>query len=383
METLAINGGTPIRTTRLQYGKQTIEKVDIDAVVDVLNENTCLTTGPRVLLFEKALAKVGNMAHAVAVSNGTAALHCAVEALGIGPGDEVIVCTMSFVASSNCVLYQGATPVLADIDPNTMNLDVGKVVDLITKRTKAIVTVDFAGQPCDMVRLRHIADRHGLYIVEDAAHAVGSSTSIADLVTYSFHPVKNIPTGEGGAILTNCPKLYERMLRFRCHGIDTDYSKRKLHHHDVISLGYNYRLTEIQCALGLSQLARLDAWVARRRAIAAGYDRAFGSLNKWIVPLQQRHFSAYHIYVVCLRLDRLTASRDEVFAALQAEGLGVNVHYKPIHMQTLYSTLRAECPVAESVYDTIITLPLFPTMTEDDTHDVIAAVTKVIRVYSK
>lgn len=395
-ETLALHGGMPVRQRLLPYGRQWLEEDDIAAVVNVLRSDW-LTTGPAVEEFERALADMLRASHAVAVSNGTAALHATMYALGIGPGDEVIVSTMTFAASANCVVFQGGTPVFADVDAATLLLDPEAVEAKMTPRTKAIVAVDYAGQPCDYEVLRVIADRHGLALVDDACHAIGGSDrgrpvgTLADLNVFSFHPVKHITTGEGGAITTHSAELAQRMRIFRNHGITSDHRQRAQaggFFYEMVDLGYNYRLTDLQCALGLSQLRKLPTFLRQRQALAAHYTAAFTDMPG-VQPLTVRDEAvhAYHLYVVQLDADRLRTNRNEIFAALRAEGIGVNVHYIPVHLHPFYrqrfDTGPGLCPVAEAAYERLITLPLFAHMTLSDADDVIAAVDKVLHHYRK
>lgn len=372
----------------IPYGRQTIEKEDIDAVVSVLVENKYLTTGPRISEFEQKVAEFSNAKYAVAVNNGTSALHCAVNALGITSGDEVIVTSISFVASSNCVIYEGATPVFADIDPRTMNIDPNKIENLITSNTKAIIVVHFAGQLCDMEKIKYIANQHNLKIIEDAAHAIGTVGvgKYGDLTTFSFHPVKNMTTGEGGMIITNDETYYQKMLTFRSHGISSSYKERevkKSHSYDMVSLGYNLRITDLQCALGLSQLKRLPIWVQIRKTLAKIYDDAFKSHINLFEPLKQLQDSTYHIYIIKLKLENLSADRDTIFKALKDNNIGVNVHYMPIYLHTYYKSLgiKGNCPNAEKVYTQIITLPIYPTLSDEDIRRVIDTVISVITSY--
>lgn len=361
----------------LPYSRQSISEEDIQAVVEVLRSDW-LTTGPALGRFEQALATYVDTKHAVAVSSGTAALHAAMFALGIGPGDEVIVPALTFVATSNCVVYQGGTPVFADVDPSTLLLDAGSVQARLTPRTKAIIAVDYAGQPCDYDALRSLARQHGLALVADASHALGADLrgqrtgGLADLTTFSFHPVKPITTAEGGAVTTDDEQLAARCRQFRNHGIGQDHHQRARAgswRYQMTDLGYNYRLNDLQAALGLSQLRRLDAWTARRREIAQHYDRGLQSLAG-VRPLrlgaQAGH--AYHLYVV--RIDARPGARDEVFSLLRRAGIGVNVHYGPVHLHPFYrerfGTGPGMCPVAEAAAEEILSLPLFPAMTEAD-----------------
>ena len=356
-----------------------------------------LTTGPKVAEFEQAFADFVGAREAVAVNNGTAALHTAMYAAGIGPGDEVIVPPITFASSANCVVFQGGTPVFADVDIDTLLLDPTQVETKITPRTKAIVAVDYTGQPCDYDALRAVADRHGLILVADACHALGGSYkgrpvgSLVDLSTFSFHPVKHITTGEGGMITTDDPELAQRMRIFRNHGITSDHRQREQQgswFYEMVDLGYNYRLTDFQCALGMSQLRKLPGWVARRQEIARRYDEAFAEMPA-VEPLGVRDdvSHAYHLYMIRLDLAQLRVTRAEVFSALRAEGIGVNVHYIPVHLHPFYrerfGTGLGLCPVAEAAYERIITLPISPRMNDQDIGDVIAAVCKVVEAYRR
>jgi perosamine synthetase len=394
-ERLAIDGGTPVRQRMLPYGHQSIDDRDLAAVADVLRSDW-LTTGPKVAEFERALAAVAGTKDAVAVSNGTAALHAAMYAIGIGPGDEVIVPTITFAASANGAAFLGGVPVFVDVDPHTLLIDPDLIEATITKKTKAVVAVDYAGQPCDYDRLQPIVDRHGLKLVDDACHAIGGAYkrrpvgSLALLNTFSFHPVKHVTTGEGGAIASSDPDLIRRMRMFRNHGITSDFRQRETTGawaYDMVDLGFNYRLCDIQCALGVTQLAKLPQSVARRQAIAARYDAAFAELPG-VRPLAVRKdvSHAYHLYVIQLELEKLSVDRGQVFRALRAEGIGVNVHYRPVHLhpyyQNRFGTKPGDCPVAEAAYERILSLPMFPTMADTDVDDVVAAMRKVLQAYS-
>jgi len=384
-------GDEPVRSTPLPYGRQWLDQDDIAAVVEVLCSDW-LTTGPTVPEFERAFAKTVGAKEAVAMSNGTAALHAAAYAIGIGPGDEVVVPPMTFAATANCVVYQGGTPVFADVDPKTLLLDPSEIEGKLSPRTKAIIAVDYTGQPCDYDALSNIARKHALRLVADACHALGGSYrghsvgALADLSTFSFHPVKHITTGEGGMVTTNDSGLAQRMRIFRNHGITTDHRQREKQaswFYEMVDLGYNYRLTDFQCALGLRQLQKLPEWLKRRQEIAQRYTAAFAEIPG-IQPLHVRGdvSHAYHLYVVRLDLPQLRSTRAEVFAALRAEGIGVNVHYIPVHLHPFYrerfSTGPGLCPIAEAAYEEIISLPIFPRMEDRDVEDVIAAVSKVV-----
>lgn len=394
MTKLAIDGGTPVRSAMLPYARQCIDDDDLHAVEAVLKSNW-LTTGPKVAEFEGAVARYTGAAEAVAVNTGTAALHAAMWAARIGPGDEVIVPAISFVASANCVLYVGATPVFADLSPDTLNIDPEDVLRKLTPRTKAILVVDFAGHPCDHDALRAIADKHGLIVIEDAAHSLGTTYkgkqvgALQDITTLSFHPVKQLTTGEGGMVLTNDAGIAKRVRSFRHHGIDVDLharNKANSWEYDIVDLGFNYRLPDINCALGVSQLAKSDRWLERRRAIAGRYQEALRGVPMLQLPEQRADcISAWHLYVVRLNLDTITASRSQVFAALRAENIGVNVHYIPIPWMTHYANLgykRGQQPVAEREYERVISLPMYPSMTDQDVADVVTAVLKVLGAYS-
>jgi perosamine synthetase len=365
----------------IPYGRQSIDDDDVAAVVETLRSDW-LTTGPAVPLFEAAFAETTGAREAVAVSSGTAALHLAAVALDIGPSDEVIVPTLTFAASANCIAYCGGTPVFADVDPHTLLIDPADVVRRITPRTRAIVAVDYAGQPCDYEALRAIADEHALMLVADACHALGGADqgvpvgSLADVSCFSLHPVKHITTGEGGMITTDHAELAARLRRLRNHGIVTDHRERAdrgVWFYEMVELGFNYRLTDIQCALGRSQLRRLPEWIARRQELAAGYDRAFAG-SEAVRPLSMRPgvSHAYHLYVV--RVDR----RDDVFDSLRAAGVGANVHYVPVHLHPYYrerfGTGPGQCPAAEDAYRQILSLPLFPDLGDDDAAYVVEAV---------
>jgi perosamine synthetase len=392
---LACDGGKPVRETFLPYGRQWLDEADIDAVVQVLR-SAWLTTGPKVAEFERELAGLTGAGQAVAVSSGTAALHAAMFAAGIGPGDEVILPPLTFAASANAVLYQGGRPVFADCLPDTLLLDPVQVERLITPRTKAVIAVDYAGQPCDYDALRSLAGRYGFLLIADACHSLGASYkgrpvgSLAELNVFSFHPVKAIATGEGGLVTTADERLAEKMRTFRNHGITTDFRQRSEAGswlYEMVALGFNYRLSDIACALGLSQLSKLSPLLARRREIAALYNEAF-SANPVVLPLKQHpdRESAWHLYVVRLNAERLRVPRSQIFAALRAENIGVNVHYLPVYRHPYYQRLGYNyhlCPAAEAAYEEMLTLPLFPAMTSQDVNDVVLALEKVCAAYAK
>jgi perosamine synthetase len=378
----------------IPYGRQSLDEDDIQAVLEVLRSDW-LTTGPKVSEFEKAFAQFVGAREAVALSSGTAALHAAMYALEIGPGDEVIVPAMTFVATANCVVFQGGTPIFADVDPDTLLLDPDQAEAKITARTKAIISVDYAGQPCDYDMLHELAKKHGLALVDDACHALGATYkespvgSLADLSTFSFHPVKHITTGEGGMVTTDDSKLASRMRVFRNHGITADHHQRELQaswYYEMIDLGYNYRMTDFQCALGLSQLRKLPKWVGRRQEIASRYQEAFADM-RGLQPLGLRDgvSHAYHLYVVRLDLDNLRVNRETFFKAVRDEGIGINVHYIPVNLHPFYrerfGTRQGLCPVAEREYERLISLPIYPPMRDTDLDIVIETVKRVVERY--
>ena len=371
----------------IPYGKQSIGDEDIRAVLDVLRSDW-LTTGPKVAEFEELFAREVGTAHAVAVSSGTAALHAAAYALDVGPGDEVIVPSMTFAATANCAVFQGGTPVFADVDPDTLLLDPASAEARVTRRTRAIIAVDYAGQPCDYDALRALAERNGLALADDACHALGGRYkgrpvgSLADLSTFSLHPVKHITSGEGGMVTTDDPGLAKRMRLFRNHGITTDHRQREASgswFYEMVDLGYNYRLTDFQCALGASQLGKLPVWVLRRREIAARYDAAFADAPG-IRPLAVRPdaYHAYHLYVIRLEAREPGKDRAAIFRSLREAGIGVNVHYIPVHLHPYYrkrfGTRPGDCPVAEAAYERILSLPMYPGMSDGQVDEVIGAV---------
>jgi perosamine synthetase len=371
----------------IPYGRQCVDESDIKAVVDVLRSDW-LTTGPIVDAFEKAVAEFVGAEYSVAVSSGTAALHTAMYAIGIGPGDEVIVPAMTFASTANAVAFQRATPVFCDVDADTLLIDANLVESKITPRTKAIIAVDYAGQPCDYDALRKIADKNNLVLVADASHSIGAEYkrrkvgTLADLNVFSFHPVKHITTGEGGMIVTDNPDYSRRMRVFRNHCITTDHRQRAEKgswFYEMVDLGYNYRITDFQCALGLSQLKKLPGWLKRRRQIASIYDRAFDGLSD-VKPLavspQARH--AYHLYVVKIQ----NTDRNKVFTSLRKAGIGANVHYIPVYLHPFYrrrfNTEPGLCPVAEAEYERILSLPMFPALTNEDVDMVVSSVREAV-----
>lgn len=394
-QVLAIHGGKPVRESLLPYGRQSMEESDIEAVVEVLRSDW-LTTGPKVAEFEEAFATRLGSAYAVSFSSGTAALHGAAFAAGLKFGDEAITTPMTFAATANCVLYQDAVPVFTDVSPDTLNLDPEQVAKRLSSRTKAILPVDYAGHPADLPAMLELASKHGLIVIEDACHALGAECggknvgAIADMTVFSFHPVKHITTGEGGMVTTNSAQFAEKLRRFRNHGISSDARQRQTAgqwHYEMVALGYNYRLPDFACALGIQQLKRLDENLVRRREIAAKYSSAFRGVPGVVIPaVRHEVHPAWHLYPIRLDLVRLTVDRAQIFRALRAENIGVNVHYIPVHYHPYYRDrfgLRpGEFPVAEDAYSRLISLPMFHGMSDRDVEDVIAAVYKVMRHFS-
>ncbi|MEK5443668.1 UDP-4-amino-4,6-dideoxy-N-acetyl-beta-L-altrosamine transaminase [Fredinandcohnia sp. FSL W7-1320] len=395
VEKLAIHGGKPVRESYLPYSRQFIDNEDIEAVSNVLKSDF-LTTGPLISKFEKEIADNVGAKYAVAFSNGTAALHAACYAAGIKDGDEVITTSMTFAASANCVRYLGGIPVFADIDPNTYNISPEAIKPLITQNTKAIIPVDFTGQPAELDQIMSLAKEHGLLVIEDAAHALGATYkgrkigSISDMTMFSFHPVKHITTGEGGIITTNIKDYYEKLIQFRSHGITRETTKLNEYHgswyYEMQFLGFNYRMTDIQASLGISQLKKLEPFIQKRKQYVQMYNKAFENKNEVKIPILPNGIdSSWHLYIIRLDLENLGTSRREIFDALQKENIGVNVHYLPVYLHPYYQKLgykKGLCPNAEKLYEEIISLPLFPTMSKTDVNDVIEGVNKVLSYYS-
>jgi perosamine synthetase len=392
---LASEGGTPVRKTLLPYGRQSIDEADIQAVVDTLRSDW-LTTGPKVAEFEEAIASWVGARYGVSFSSGTAALHGAAFAAGLKSGDEAITSPLTFAATANAVLYQGALPVFADVLSDTLNLDPEQAASRLTSRTRAIVPVDYAGHPSDLDPILELAERHGLVVIEDACHALGAEYrqrrvgSLAHMTCFSFHPVKHLTTGEGGMVTTDNPAFAETLRRFRNHGITSEARQRQRDgqaRYEMVLLGFNYRLTDIASALGLRQLTKLEHNLARRRQIAARYSTAFHPM-RGLAPPQVRHDvnPAWHLYPIRLELEGLSADRDRIVGALRAENIGVNVHYVPVHLHPYYRERfgygGGEYPVAEDAYQRLISLPMFHGMSDDDTGDVVRAVEKVLAAFS-
>lgn len=397
MEELAIFGGKPVREKAIYYGRQCIERDDVDAVVSTLTSDF-ITCGPRVKDMEKQLCEVTGAKYAVAVCNGTAALHLSAMAAGFGPGDEVIVSPITFAASANCVRYCGATPVFADIDNETYNIDPECIRKLITPKTKGIVAVDFTGQAVKLDEIRQICKEHGLILIEDAAHAMGTKYkgqpvgSIADMTCFSFHPVKTVTCGEGGAITTNDEELYRHLMRLRTHGITRDPSEMAhptdaLWYNEQVELGFNYRLTDFQAALLCSQLKKLPKFTKRRKEIVKLYDEAFADMPEIQVQKEiPESDTTRHLYVLRLHLEKLSCTRRQFFDALYAENTCPQVHYLPVYWHSYYEKLgypKGLCPNAEAYYESSMSIPIYYSLTDEDVNDVIRAVKKIVAYYRK
>lgn len=398
MEELAINGGTPVRQKKIFYAHQCIDDDDIKAVTEVL-EGDYLTCGPKIGELEARLCEVTHAKYAVAVSNGTAALHVACMAAGVGPGDEVITTPITFAASSNCAVYCGATPVFADINPETYNINPDSIRAHITPKTKAVVAVDFTGQAVEIEKIRAICDEHNLVFIEDAAHSIGTTYngepvgSLADMTCFSFHPVKTVTSGEGGAVTTNNKEYYEKLVLAHSHGITHEAAQMEEKniegpwYYEMIAEGYNYRMTDFQAALLMSQLNKLEKFSNRRKEIVAKYDAAFSKLPQIFVQKTiPQSDTTRHLYIIQLKLNQLNCTRRQFFDAMAAENVQCQVHYVPVYWFPFYQHKGYEkglCPKAEEMYKGIMSIPLYPAMTDADVDDVIHAVTKIVEYYKK
>ena len=405
-EKLAIEGGTPVRDTALAYGRQWIEDDDIEAVAETLRSDY-LTCGPKVTEAEKKLAEYTGAKYVSLMNSGTSALHAAAFAAGLQTGDEMIVTPFTFMASANCALYVGAKPVFADIDPDTYNINPEEIKTKITSHTKAVVAVDFSGELVNAEEIRKLCDKNGLVFIEDAAHSIGSKCKIsdgtvkncgtlADMTCMSFHPVKTVTAAEGGAVLTDNADYAEKVNLFRAHGMEHDHAKIPydgdpddfgIWYYDQTFLGYNYRMTDVQAALLSSQLKKIDRFVERRKELVTQYDEAFARMPEIHT---QAHApwsdAARHLYTIRLNRELLSCTRKEFFEAMRAENIYCQVHYVPTYYFTNYQKLgykRGLCPVAESVYENIMSIPLFPRMTDEDQADVIKAIQKIVARYGK
>jgi perosamine synthetase len=393
---VAAHGDPTVRNGLLPYGHQQINEEDINAVVEVLRSDW-ITTGPKVAEFEEAFAAYVGSKYAVSFSSGTAALHGASFAAELGPGDEAITTPMTFCATANCVLYQGAKPVFADVCPDTLNIDPDEIKRHISQHSKAVLPVDYAGHPADLQSILELASSHGLVVIEDACHALGAEYrgrrlgSISHMTVFSFHPVKHITTGEGGMVTTDDAKFVRQLRMFRNHGIDSDARERQANGHwnyEMVMLGYNYRLTDIGCALGISQLRKLPANVVRRREIANRYTENFRQIPGLVLPGVRPDVNpAWHLYPIRVDVTRFQVSRSEVFRELRAQGLGVNVHYIPVHLHPYYrerfSYRLGQFPVTEEAYERLISLPMFHSMTDQDVKKVINVLRKIMGRYRR
>lgn len=376
----------------IPYGKQHIDNKDISEIVKILKSDW-LTQGPKIKEFEKAVAKYCDAKYAVVVSSGTAALHAAYSVAGMGFGDEVIISSLNFAAASNIIAIIGGKPVFVDIQKDTLNMEFKNLEKKITRKTKAIIPVDFAGHPCDLDEIMRIAKKHNLLVIEDAAHALGSEYrgrkigSIADMTIFSFHPVKLITTGEGGMILTNNRKFYNKLKKFRHHGIVKKPNKGGWYY-EIEEPGLNIRITDMQCALGLNQFRKLEKFIKKRREIVAEYNNAFKNINGIIIPSEREYVkSSYHLYIIQLDLNIIKTSRKKIFEELQKRNIGVQVHYVPLHLQPFYRKKfgykKGDFPIIENYYKGAITLPLFPKMTDVQIEKVIKTVKEIIKFYKK
>ncbi|MCI8358047.1 MAG: UDP-4-amino-4,6-dideoxy-N-acetyl-beta-L-altrosamine transaminase [Lachnospiraceae bacterium] len=395
MEKPAIEGGSPVREQKIYYGHQYIDEADIQAVVDVLRSDY-LTCGPKIAELEKKLCDITGAKYAVVCSNGTAGLHMAVLAAGIGAGDEVITTPITFAASANCALYCGARPVFADINPETYNIDPASVEKCITDKTRAVVAVDYTGQSVDLEPLLKLCREKNLVLIEDGAHVIGTTYqgkkngSIADMTMFSFHPVKTVTAGEGGAILTNSEEYYRKLLLYRAHGITRDetlmeHSADGPWYYEQLVLGYNYRMTDMQAALLISQLDKLDLFSRRRKEIVARYNEAFAKLPGIVIQKEiPESDTTRHLYILRIKPEAFSIDRRQFFDALEAENVCCNVHYIPTYYFPYYEKLgyrKGLCPNAEKLYEEIITLPLYYAMTDEDVESVIKAVEKIAGYY--
>ena len=378
----------------IPYGRQFIDEEDIKAVIEVLKSDF-ITQGPLIESFEKKLAEYCGAKYAVVFNSGTSALHGAYFALGLSKGDEFLTSPLTFVATVNAGLYLGARPIFLDIEPDTGNIDVNKIEKYITKKTKLISVVHYAGHPVNMEKVKQIADKYGLKVVEDACHALGAkyksskigSCQYSDATVFSFHPVKHITTGEGGAVLTNREDIYEKLLMFRNHGITKDKEKfleseEGDWYYEMHFLGYNYRLTDIQSALGISQLKKLDSFIEKRRRIVEIYNKFFEGNPYFDIPVEKDYaYHSYHLYPIRLK-DSYKNKRKEIFQLLRKKKLGVQVHYIPVYLHPYYQKLgyrKGECPIAEDFYKREISLPIYPSMTEEEIDYVIKTTLDVFK----
>jgi len=395
--TLAVDGGVPVRATFLPFHQPSIDADDERAVLEALRSGW-ITTGPKTKEFERRFAAYTGAAHCVAVNSCTAALHLALEAVGVGPGDEVITSPVTFASTANVIVHRGAQPVFVDVESDTLNIDANAIETAITPRTKAVIPVDFAGQPCELDDILALARRRGLTVIEDAAHAVGAEFkgkrvgSVADLTAFSFYATKNITSGEGGALTTNRSDWAERVQVMALHGISRDAWKRYgtsgYSHWDILAPGYKYNMFDLQGALVSSQLAKIDRFQRRRIALKARLDAGLRDVPEISFPVERgNRIHAHHLYPIIVRVEALTADRDTIMNAIQAENVGIGIHFRAVHLHPYYEQTfgfrRGMFPRAEYYSDRTISLPLYPRMTDAEADDVVAAVRKVIARYRR
>lgn len=395
MEKPAYAGGKPVRETKLYYGHQYLDEKDVQAVVEVLHSDY-LTCGPRITELEQKLCELTGAKYAVVCSNDTAALHIACMAAGVSAGDEVITTPITFLASANCALYCGAKPVFADIDEETYNIDPKEIEKAMTPKTKAVVAVDYTGQVVDLDAIMETCHKQNVVVIEDAAHSIGTLYkgrpigSIADMTTFSFHPVKTVTAGEGGAVLTDNEEYYKKLLLYRSHGMTRDQTQMTKEseggwYYQMIDLGYNYRMTDMQAALLISQLEKLPMFSKRRKEIVARYNEAFSRMPELTVQQElEGSDSTRHLYILRIKPEKLRIDRRGFFDALAAENIMCNVHYIPIYLQPYYQEMgypKGLCPKAEKLYSEMMSLPLYYAMTDQDVEDVITAVQKIVDYY--
>ena len=397
MEKPAYAGGKPVRETKLYYGHQYLDEKDVQAVVDVLHSDY-LTCGPKITELEQRLCDLTGAKYAVVCSNDTAALHIACMAAGVSAGDEVITTPITFLASANCALYCGAKPVFADIDEETYNIDPKEIEKALTPRTKAVVAVDYTGQVVDLDTIMETCHKQNVVVIEDAAHSIGTLYkgrpvgSVADMTTFSFHPVKTVTAGEGGAILTDNEEYYRKLLLYRSHGMTRDPAQMTKEseggwYYQMIDLGYNYRMTDMQAALLLSQLDKLPMFRKRRKETVARYNEAFSQIPELTVQQElESSDTTRHLYILRIKPEKLSIDRRGFFDAMAAENIMCNVHYIPIYLQPFYQQMgypKGLCPKAEKLYNEMMSLPLYYAMTDQDVEDVITAVQKIVGYYRK
>ena len=396
-ERLALNGGDPFRATWLPFHRPCIEDDEIAEVVETL-KGGWITTGPRAKRFEKEFAEYIGAKHSVAVNSATAAMHLALDAIGLQPGDEVIVPAYTFTATAEVVMYFGATPVIVDVDPRTLNVDPGAVEAAVTERTRAIMPVDIAGIPCEYDPLRELADHQRLVLIEDAAHALPTRYrgelvgTMAGITCFSFYATKTLATGEGGMLVTDNDQWAERAQMMSLHGMSRDAWKRHTAegswYYEVVAPGFKYNLTDVAAALGLRQLTKQARFLAERTAIAERYNAAFATIPGIEIPSIPGHVeTSWHLYLLRLNLDRLTCDRAEFIKALNAENIGTSVHFIPLHLHPSYRDrfgyTPESFPIAFEQYRRVISMPIFPGMTDADVDDVIGAVQKVVRHFRR